>query len=259
MKKKAVLFVFILAALAACSQSPAAPTPDVSAIYTQAAGTVLASANRTQTAGRMQTEAAKPTPTKLPTLTPMPTATNTPLPQPISFQGTGDSVVDVVKWRGPAILHARHSGYANFAIWNYGEDNQKIDLLVNTIGNYDGYLAVDFLDREMTTRFAVTADGPWQLDLLPLESAEIVDVPGTISHAGDYVFWLRSRSKADLLKAQSSPQMSNFAVYAYSKSGGRDLVINEIAPYSGTVPIAPDTFLVVVTAEGQWTLEFTAR
>ncbi len=154
------------------------------------------------------------------------------------------------------MLHAKHTGSSNFALWNYGPGNQKIDLLVNTIGNYEGFRPLDFMDDEITTRFEVKADGEWQLDILPLTTAPIVDVPASVKQSGDYVFWLRGSS--DLLKAQSNSD-SNFVIYGYSASDRRKLLVNEIAPYSGTVMLPSNTYLIVVEAEGAWTIDVTAK
>ena len=233
------------------------PTPDVGAIYTQVAGTVLANANSTAVVQSAETVAAKPTETQMPTLTSTPTATATQPPQPVTLQGTGDSVVDVTKWDGPALLHAKHTGYANFAVWNYGSDNQKIDLLVNTIGNYEGFMPLDFSEGENTTRLEVKADGQWQFEILPLQMVPSESVPTTVQQVGDFVFSIHGGTP-DLLKAQSNSD-SNFVVYGYSKSGGKDLLVNEIAPYSGTVMLQPDTFLIVVKAEGPWTMEIATK
>ncbi len=82
------------------------------------------------------TDTPQPTNTPRPTNTPLPTATNTPIPEPIIISGSGDDVVDIDKWSGPAILIINYQGRSNFVISNYGAGGEKIDLLVNTIGSY---------------------------------------------------------------------------------------------------------------------------
>lgn len=220
------------------------------------------------------------TPSGFPTLVPLPTETPfattqrvyaTALPpgaaqlptaaivterQPISLIGSGDSVVDVAKWAGPALLHARYGGDSNFAVSNFDANNHRIDLLINTTGVYDGFRPLDLLEEESTTRFEVKAAGPWHLEVLPLTKAPTFDVPAKVAQRGDIVFWLKG--SPDLLTSASNSH-SNFVVYGFSRSGGRDLLINKVGPYSGTVILPTDTYIIAVQAEGAWTMEITAK
>lgn len=228
----------------------AQPTQDINAVSTNAM--LTAWAPFTQTA-----EAYTPTPssTPLPTNTPIPTVTNTPLPQPVTLSGNGDSVVDV-PWDGPGILTITHNGGGNFAIQSYDANNNYMDLLVNTIGNYQGTVPLDLLDREDTARFQITAGGSWQIVVSPLISARAFELPAVITGVGDDVVIIRG-GNADTVAANNQGN-SNFAVWSYSGSG-RDLVFNEIAPYTGTALLKSDTFLLVIVAQGDWTLDISTR
>jgi hypothetical protein len=207
----------------------------------------------TATAAATDTPQATDTPEA--TLTPAATATTE---QPIILKGSGDSVVDANKWTGPALVHAEYHGGDNFVVENYDDSGQQIDLLVNTIGSYDGYVPLDFLDTEHTTRFQIQASGPWTLTIEPFTDIPVQTVPGTIQGKGDQVYILRGGTP-DLLKADASHARDNFIVVAYSQIAGRDLVINDIAPYSGTVIIPSDTFILVINATGSWSIEVTAK
>lgn len=258
-QKIVILVIFLILFICCCSiavsgmkpNTPNAPAQDPNAALTQAVDTAWAAI--TQTAS-----AFTPTPsaTPRPTDTPIPTATNTPLPQPITLTGTGDSVVDV-NWDGPGIMHIKHVGGSNFAVQNFDANNQQIALSVNTIGNYEGTVPLDFLDSEDTARLQITAGGAWEITISPPAAARAFDLPATITGIGDDVVRLRG-GNADLIKADNSQGTSNFAVWAYSQ-GGRDLVFNEIAPYTGTGLLQPSTFLLVITAEGNWSLEVTTK
>jgi len=201
---------------------------------------------------------APPTLTPAPTNTPVPTFTNTPEPQPIVLTGSGDAIVDLNKWDGPAVLKPSYSSGGNFAIINYGADNERIDLLVNTIGAYTGTIFFDL--GENTTRFEVKASGPWQLTIQPFtpDYVRSVQAPGTIQGIGDDVIVIKSELTPDTLIVDASTANSNFAIICVGLSG-RDLLINEIAPYSGTVLIPKDPFFLKITAEGNWQIEVTTR
>ena len=67
----------------------------------------------------------------------------------------------------------------------------------------------------------------------------------------------------DLLKVDASQAKRNFAVWALGKS--RDLLVNEIAPYTGTVLVNKRLLLdggivlLLVSADGPWSIEITGR
>jgi hypothetical protein len=230
-------------------QAPAEPTPDLSAIGTEAIRTIWAPL--TQTAEALPTNTA--TPESTPTNTPPPTAT----PAPIVLTGSGDMIVDVPDGGTPRILHAKYASGGNFIIQNYDANNQQIDLLVNTIGAYDGKVPLDLLDNEITSRLEVKASGPWEITLIPLEQARLEVLPSTIQGIGDDVIIIKG-GNADLITANASGATSNFIVHSYS-TNGIDLVFNEIAPYTGTALIDSATFLITVKAEGSWSLEITTK
>jgi hypothetical protein len=251
-----ILFVCICCSTVSSLFSPKSQNTNlpVEDVKSTAMAMALTSVAQTQIAGATPT----PSQTPIPTETPMPTATSTPLPQPISLTGSGDSIVEVSKWDGAAIMHAKYASGGNFALINYGQNNNKLDLLVNTIGAYEGTVPIDFMDGEKTTRLEVKASGPWELLISPLASAKIYDLPTVIAGIGDDVVFIRG-GNADIIKADNSQGNGNFAVWAYSKSTGRDLTFNEIAPYTGTALLSPDTFLLTIKAEGNWSLDISVK
>lgn len=112
-------------------------------------------------------QAPMDTPTPPPTATPVsPTATSVPPtptlpPEPILFEGAGDSIVDLVKWKGPAILIVEGNAESqHFAVIAHGGDYW--DLIVNTIDPYQGVVIVG-VD---TTVLEVMATGLWTLDII---------------------------------------------------------------------------------------------
>ena len=74
---------------------------------------------------------------------------------PNFLASAGDSVFDVQKWEGPAILKIKYIGRGNFAVRNYpanSNGHDYYDLLVNTIGAYEGTVPLDFKEGEQTAR-----------------------------------------------------------------------------------------------------------
>jgi hypothetical protein len=201
-----------------------------------------------------------PTETPKPTRTPRPTATSTPIPEPIFLTSVGDSVFDIQKWEGPAILKIKYTGGGNFVVGNYpSSGNDYYDLLVNTIGPYEGTVPLDFRDGEQTARFEVKADltGTWEFRIEPLSNARIEEIPGTITGSSDDVI-LIGGGAADLLKIDASQAEHNFVIQTISGSGF-DLVVNEIAPYTGRKLLDASTTALIVKATGPWSLQITTK
>jgi hypothetical protein len=208
----------------------------------------------------ISTSTPMPTDTPAPTRTPRPTATTTPIPEPIFLTSVGDSVFDIQKWEGPALLKIKYTGGGNFVVRNYpANGNDYHDLLVNTIGPYEGIVPIDFRDGEQTARIEVKADlsGAWEFHIEPLANARIEQIPGVISGKGDDIIFIGG-GIPDTLKVDASQAESNFVVRAIAKARF-DLVVNEIAPYSGTSILDPSTIALIIKATGPWSLEITTR
>lgn len=211
------------------------------------------------------TSTPRPTNTPRPTSTPRPTETPTAVPTPQVFTGTGDAVLDLDTWstEEPGILHITGpSVYDNFVVQSYDEQGQQVDLLVNTIGAYDGYLPLNFFQGEQTSRLSISAGGAWTVEIVPLslDTAHLLEVPGRYEGAGDDVVFLTG-ADPDLATVKSGSSSDNFAVWSYGDESGRDLLVNEIAPYEGVVVMPRDTYMLIVKAgqSGPWAVEVTGR
>lgn len=234
----------ILVSIACGSSTAVPPQPTSTSVQGQAVYTSVPS----NTPG--------PSNTPRPTDTPKPSNTPTLAPQPIILNGSGDSVVDVPKWDGPAILEITYTGAHNFAVENYSSSGDQIDLLVNTIGSYHGRRPIDFQSDEYTTRFAITASGQWEIQVLPLSEMTQFNIPGTYNGVGDDVIAITGGTP-DIFTADASTASHNFAVLGYGDYS--DLLINEIAPYTGTVILSSDTIILEIIATGKWSLQVTTK
>jgi hypothetical protein len=204
-----------------------------------------------------QTNTPEPTNTPKPTNTPAPTETPTVTPTPIVLTGTGDAIVDIDKGAEAALVHITgNSASRFFAVVNYDNAGEQIDLLVNTTEPYDGVRPLDFRDDEHTARFEVQADGAWTIEILPLSAIEKVEVPGEISGVGDYVFALVAGTP-DTATITGNASSRFFAVMGYGN--GIDLLVNTTDPYEGIVLLDPETLVIDVQAVGEWTIEIEAR
>lgn len=196
------------------------------------------------------TATTEPTPTSEPTLEP------TKIPEPIVFNGSGANVIDfnLSSFDNVAFAKIENKGSSNFAVWMLDENNEQTDLLVNTIGNYSGFIPINLLYSKTGSRMQIESSGAWNVIFFPLINLK---PDHTVSKSKPY-----SANSDDLLIIEDAPALAtfstnatgNFAVWALSESG-TDLLVNDIAPYSGVVPIKADVVILVIHAEGTWTLE----
>jgi hypothetical protein len=202
-------------------------------------------------------ETPAPTNLPLPTDTAFPSASNTPVPDPIFLTGSGDTSVDVDKWNGPAVLHAQYLGNDNFVIQHYHtNDTGDIHVLISTIGPYEGTVPLDFLSGDQTGRFEIKAEGQWEMQIQPLENLHKIAIPATIQGRGDDVFAIEGTG--DLIKADASQARSSFIIHSFGNDR-QSVVFNETAPYAGISLLPPATSLLIITANGPWSLEITTR
>lgn len=167
-------------------------------------------------------------------------------------------MIDTGKRAGlPMIAWIVYTGARNFAVTSYGADGERIDLLVNVIGAYDGKVPVDWLDDEHTTRLEIESSGDWTITLLPLARIRVEEIPGRITGTGDDVIFLRG-GNIDLVTIDASKAKSNFAIWTWGDTG-RDLLVNEIAPYTGTSIAESGMYILQMQAEGPWVLGVTKR
>ena len=249
MRIKLIVFMFIL--VLACGQSrPATPEPSEPLPAVEA------------------TEAPDPTPIpepptpipELPTPTPEPTATPAPAYpefEPISLSGSGDSVQDIAKPEGPALLRVSGNSEARFfAIIALDAAGQQVDLLVNTTNPYEGVRPLD-LQGSQTTRLQIQATGNWTAELFPVTQAPVINVPGALSGQGDIVLRLAG-AIPDIANIRGNESARFFAVIGYG-SGFPDLLVNTTDVYEGQVVIRSGVNLLMVQATGPWNVEITGK
>jgi len=188
-----------------------------------------------------------PKPTEPPTATPSPT----PLPEPVKLSGTGKVVTD--KFIPPGSVSRvtfTHSGKRNFAVTVYDADGAT-DLLVNTIGNYQGQ---NVLFGKGERYFEIDADGPWTatIEATVRVDAPIVSLKGhgdTVSDAFD------PPASGPVPYTFTHTGERNFAIILYCASG-QDLVENEIGAVNdqAVVRFGDGPCLWQISADGDWSI-----
>lgn len=249
--KNILIFLTAFALLSGCTPSP-------KAIEEAIAKTQEALPTSTITLTPLPTNTPKPTATPKPTNTPRPTNTSTPKPEPKYYEGTGDKVLELdIAWNGPSILEISNSGRSNFIVYNYDSQGNKIDLLVNEIGAYHGKKLIDVLEGDYSERLEVKSSGAWKITVYPfvIDYLEVLNLPGQYEGDGDNIIVINGTPDIGTF---STTESTNFVVWTYY-SNSRELLVNEIGPYSGESIIPLDTVFLVVECNGKWNMDITAR
>ncbi len=173
-------------------------------------------------------------------------------PDPVVVSGTGAQVVNVNKPGDFFLADINYVGEGHFAIVSYDAAGERIDLMVNEIGSYSGRVLVDFYDGEDTAAIEVSAEGPWSVTYYPLSAARR-ESAAEITGSGDDVFILSPVTKGLTVGEFHTDDDGYFGVWGFGDRG-RDLLVNEIGPYTGQAVIDPGTSLIEVKADGNWVI-----
>jgi hypothetical protein len=173
-----------------------------------------------------------------------------PVFDPVERSGDSDSVIDLPEGIGQAMVTATYEGSGNFSVSALDANNQSTgDLLVNTIGSYEGVTALGMFDiAGDPVRLEVTADGAWTITIAPLSSApglpESGSGDGVFRYEGDAATW-----------SVTHDGESNFALSFYTDADFEmPLLVNEIGSYEGESAVGAGLGLVTVNADGSWTI-----
>lgn len=169
-----------------------------------------------------------------------------------SLSGKGDDVVTLprgIATESAVLLTITYKGSRNFVVEQLDEANSTSDLLVNVIGSYAGTVPLELSEGSTTNRLKVTASGAWTIVVHDITTARpfISDIGGK---GDDVLLYAGDAATASITHTGKS----NFAIELYNKQG-HDLLVNEIGSYSGRQPLPGGGALLVVHADGTWSIK----
>lgn len=197
------------------------------------------------------TDTPAPTATPAPTPTPEPTATPTPLPEPVVLKGRGKVVTEPFMPPAPiSRVIFTHAGRRNFAVTLY-VNGERSDLLVNTIGAYEGTRPI-VTDGEVFLE--IDADGAWTAIVEPIPRDD--SFAQGLEGSGDTVSALFAPLERGTPFTFSHDGERNFVVTLFC-AGGRQLVANEIGVVTGEVVVRSMDGPCIwdVQADGAWSVK----
>jgi hypothetical protein len=165
----------------------------------------------------------------------------------VNHSGDGDGVIEL-DGVTQALVKASHTGEHYFSISALDANNEPTgDFLVNAIGAYDGVTALGMGSTD-PVRLEVTADGPWTISLSSLASAPALPDGGT----GDGVF--RFDGDAGTWHVVHAGE-HYFSLWQHTDAAFEvGMLATEIGAYDGEVAVKKGPSLVVIQADGDWTI-----
>ena len=172
--------------------------------------------------------------------------------EPQSFSGTGSEVV-ILEPLGEDFFFATvtHDGSRNVALWSVDANGQDLDLMVNTVGAYEGQVALNF--REDPAAIRVEADGEWTIELVPLSEAPRWGGASAYEGSGDSIVIVDGVADGLTPVTLTHDGERNFAIWAWGESYP-DLIVNDIGAYDGTTLLPDGSVALQVNADGNWSI-----
>ncbi|MFC2153814.1 hypothetical protein ACFLQ7_04210 [Actinomycetota bacterium] len=167
-------------------------------------------------------------------------------------EGVGDAVVAMSLPGEPVVVELDHDGKSNFIVWSLDASLANVDLLVNEIGSYSGTRPMQFDPSERPAYLEINADGSWSYEIRTL--ATELATSCTVIGAGDDVVKIAEFGSSAGIATLTHNGSSNFIVWAWAGSS-RDLLVNEIGPYFGSVPVGAGYSVFDISSDGPWTVQ----
>lgn len=181
-----------------------------------------------------------------------------PEPAPIELSGTSQQATQKFTLEiGLSIFKMTHAGTSNFAITLMDSDGQRIELLVNEIGKFDGAKAVG-IAKNGEYILDVSANGKWTVKIEQPRPTTAESKPKTFTGTGQQVSPFVKLDKGLTTFKLKHTGKSNFAVLLMDKNGNREeLLVNEIGDFDGSKAVGVSRsgiYLLDISADGAWTI-----
>ena len=164
--------------------------------------------------------------------------------------GSGDDVIELPATSTPMIMEISYSGSSNFIVHTVDSSGDNVDLLVNTIGSYDGTVT-NYEEYDGCAMLSIESSGSWSVTFKPM--CLMGQLKNGETYSGDDVRYIDETSLTTVTATNSGD--SNFIIWGIGMTDV-DLLVNEIGDYSGTVVWSQPQSFLIVTSEGNWTVSW---
>ena len=240
--------------LASCAPSPAPAAPPTDTVPAPT------STSRPRPTAE-PTSTPRPTATRLPSPTPRPTRTPLFVPSPtpieikptsipVRYSGNGYGLVLLDNPPAPALLHIVGGGCEEVFFARGQDSGGNVDLLIQSETAYDGVRLINTAPDDPITVIDVTTSCAWSIEIQPVEDAEVVMSPGSITRTGDYVF--RVAGPVRTVRNERTPDTAFFA-FGYV-AGDWSHRASIFARSHDTALLPAGVSLIEVNAADAWTI-----
>lgn len=153
----------------------------------------------------------------------------------------------------------KHDGDSNFAIWLLDETGDRIELLVNEIGDFNGSTVIG-IDDAGSYLLDISADGNWNVTIEQPRNVSGASPPLNMSGRGQSVSQFLSLQGGLTRFEMTHDGDSNFIIWLYEDDGSRvDLLVNEIGEFNGSTAIGVDEgiYILDISADGNWKINIS--
>lgn len=169
--------------------------------------------------------------------------------EPLHYEGTGDSVVQLDVTGVPLVFTIQFDGTGNNAVKAIDGNGDSVDLLVNTIGAYAGTTST-FADRNYADvrMLEIHSNGNWSVDVTPIASVQTIESGAT--GTGDAVVYVAPRGSSVISFAIDGT--SNNSVRGIVQGDRTSLLVNVIDQYTGDVIWKDGEGILLIHTNGNW-------
>ena len=150
-----------------------------------------------------------------------------------------------------------HTGTSNFSITLMDSDGQRVELLVNEIGKFDGAKAVG-IAKKGEYILDISANGKWTVEIEQPRPTTAETKPKAFTGTGQQVLPFVKLDKGLTTFKLKHTGKSNFSVLLMDKNGNREeLLVNEIGDFDGSKAVGlsrSGIYLLDISADGVWTI-----
>jgi len=175
----------------------------------------------------------------------------------MTYNGTGKTATPSFPIAGGmTIFRTEHRGAKNFIVTLLTADGQRVEGLVNAIGNYNGAAGVGVPAGQYVLQ--VEADGPWSVMVEQPRPTSGDAIPRTYTGRGQSVAGPFQGVGGGVRFTFMHRGAKNFIVTLLDSEGGRVKgLVNEIGNYDGTelTRVEPGVFWIAIEADGDWKID----
>jgi len=179
---------------------------------------------------------------------------------PVVFTGEGNDEIVFEKPAptGPFLVDTVYEGPGVFSVWGFDAAGEQTELIASAVGTTSATAVADLDSTRDTVGVTVESEGTWTITIRPFSQVDrAVDV---ISGDSDAVVLMQPTLEAPRAARIVFDGSGFISIWARSSTEGTTLLASSPDPLTDVVAFPADAeVLVMVTADGPWTLEVRSR